>query len=568
MTKSYVPSLNIYGALSDIGDALASGNEKQNLEAQKLWQQAQAAAIISGREPPPMPAARTPFQRLLGVAPTAPVPEVSGSVTPAPATAAQPVGGGSFGVPDVLWRAQIGQESGGNQFGDNGRPLTSPKGATGIAQVMPGTAPEAAQLAGVPFDPQRYKTDPVYNETLGRAYMGAQMQRFGDPVKALAAYNAGPQRVEDAIARHGEGWLTHMPAETQDYVARITQRAAPTQTADLSGRVTIGGAPQPEASADAMKGWPKALQTLPGIMSAMQNPYMKSLAEKALEAYNKANVGRPTVLSSEEAQRKYNAPPDFKGIVYEDEKGQPHIQKFGPDAQTTVNLSGEKEYEKTVGKGYGEAMLDIQKQGRSAQNSITSLKLMEKAIETPGFYSGAASDAVTSARKVAVSLGVADAASAAPNELFTKISNKLVLDLAGGSLGTGFSNADRDYLAASVPNLANTPEGNKQIIQIMKKVEGRRAEVAKFARDYAKFHNGRLDAGFDDALAQWTEQNKLFPEGEKTVAAPMPKLGSVPIPPDRARALRQHPDLRDAFDQTYGKGAADQVLGATGGPQL
>ena len=471
-------------------------------------------------------------------------------------------------VPDTLWRAQIGQESGGKQFGDNGQPLTSPKGATGIAQVMPGTAPEAAQLAGVPFDPQRYKTDPAYNEMLGRAYMGAQMQKFGDPVKALAAYNAGPQRVADAMERHGENWLRHMPAETQDYVARITQRAQPTQVAGPAMSVG-GGQPSSAPANDAMRGWPKALQTLPGIMYAMQNPGIKPIAEKALEAYTKANSGRPTVLSPEDAQRKYNAPPDFKGIVFEDEKGKPHIQKFGPDAQTTVNLAGEKEYERTVGKGYGETMLDLQKQGRAAQNSITSLKLMEKAIDTPGFYSGSASDAVTAARKVAVSLGVADAAAAAPNELFTKISNKLVLDLAGGSLGTGFSNADRDYLASSVPNLANTPEGNKQIIQIMKKVEGRRAEVSKFARDYAKFHGGRLDQGFDDALAQWTEQNQLFPDGEKAAAAkPMPKLGSVPIPPDRARALRQHPDLRDAFDQTYGKGAADQILGATSGPQL
>ncbi len=548
----YIPSLDFLGASEALG---------KTLDENRL--RSEAYEILHNKQQPSF------LDRMLGViSPSKPAEPVA-----APVAAVAPVGGGPFGVPDTLWRAQIGQESGGNQFGDNGRPLTSPKGATGIAQVMPGTAPEAAQLAGVPFDPQRYKTDPVYNETLGRAYMGAQMQRFGDPVKALAAYNAGPQRVEDAVARHGESWLTHMPAETQDYVARITQRAAPTQTADLSGRVTVGGSAPLIAPEDtdralaALKGFPEGLRTPEGIAKALAsgNPYLEKMAHAANTIYTHA-------LAMEERRAAREAPPAIiKEYDYARKQGyagtlQDFRQSMKPE--TNVTLSGEKAYEQTVGKGYGETMLDIQKQGRSAQNSITSLKLMEKAIETPGFYSGAASDAVTSARKVAVSLGVTDAASAAPNELFTKISNKLVLDLAGGSLGTGFSNADRDYLAASVPNLANTPEGNKQIIQIMKKVEGRRAEVAKFARDYAKFHNGRLDAGFDDALAQWTEQNKLFPEGEKTVAAPMPKLGSVPIPPDRARALRQHPDLRDAFDQTYGKGAADQVLGVTGGPQL
>ncbi|MFA6245241.1 MAG: transglycosylase SLT domain-containing protein [Candidatus Hydrogenedentales bacterium] len=577
MTATYVPLIPAYGMLSDLGDTIGSQNAAQEAAAKELWQRATANAILSGQEPPPMPAPRQGMlQRLMGAinptaAPQAPQQPATVAGQPQVSTPiADPSQGGKspFGVPDTLWRAQIGQESGGNQFGDNGQPLTSPKGATGIAQVMPGTAPEAAQLAGVSFDPQRYKTDSAYNEMLGRAYMGAQMQKFGDPVKALAAYNAGPQRVADAIERHGEGWLRHMPAETQDYVARITQRAQPTQVAGPA--MSVGGGQTAAAPQnDAMRAWPKALQTLPGIMLAMQTP-LKPIAEKALEAYNKANAARPNVLSPEEARAKYNAPADFKGIIYEDEKGTPHIQKFGPDAQTTVNLSGEKSYDQTVGKGYGETMLEIQKAGRAAQNSVTSLKLMEKAIDTPGFYSGSSSDAVLAARKVAVSLGIADAASAAPNELFTKISNKLVLDLAGGSLGTGFSNADRDYLASSVPNLANTPEGNKQIIQIMKKVEGRRAEVAKFARDYAKFHGGRLDAEFDDELAKWSDENKLFPDAEKgaSVQKAAPKLGSVPIPPDRARALRQHPDLRDAFDQTYGKGAADQILGVTNGPQL
>lgn len=176
---------------------------------------------------------------------------LSGGVS-SPAPSAQPLSSGSFGVPDTLWRAQIGQESGGNQFGDNGQPLTSPKGATGIAQVMPRTAPEAAQLAGVPFDPQRYKTDPAYNETLGRAYMGEQMRQFGDPVKALAAYNAGPQRVRDAIARGNENWLALMPAETRDYVRRISPRIGAAdgqnqnvQIADASGAIpqSAGGAP-------------------------------------------------------------------------------------------------------------------------------------------------------------------------------------------------------------------------------------------------------------------------------------------------------------------------------------
>ena len=45
--------------------------------------------------------------------------------------------------------------------------------------------------------------------------------------QALAAYNAGPQAVKDAVMRAaahpGGDWLTFMPNETQAYVAKVAQ---------------------------------------------------------------------------------------------------------------------------------------------------------------------------------------------------------------------------------------------------------------------------------------------------------------------------------------------------------
>jgi hypothetical protein len=103
-------------------------------------------------------------------------------------------------------------------------PLTSPKGAIGIAQVMPDTAPEAAKLAGLPWDENRYKTDADYNKALGRAYFQKQVQDFGGNVShAYAAYNAGPGATQKAIDRakqEGGNWLTYLPDETQKYVAK------------------------------------------------------------------------------------------------------------------------------------------------------------------------------------------------------------------------------------------------------------------------------------------------------------------------------------------------------------
>jgi len=114
--------------------------------------------------------------------------------------------------------AQFQQESGNQQFDEAGNPLSSSAGAIGIAQVMPGTAPEAAELAGLEWDEDAYYNDPAYNKLLGIAYMKEMLRRFdGDVALALAAYNAGPGAVEEA------GGIPNI-AETENYVDRILAR--------------------------------------------------------------------------------------------------------------------------------------------------------------------------------------------------------------------------------------------------------------------------------------------------------------------------------------------------------
>jgi soluble lytic murein transglycosylase-like protein len=112
------------------------------------------------------------------------------------------------------------QESGGKQFDRSGRPVTSKAGAIGVMQVMPGTGPEAAKLAGVPWDEQAYRNDEAYNKLIGTAYLSEMLRRYdGDVELALVAYNAGPKRA-DAYAS-GKIKFLGLPAETQEYVRKI-----------------------------------------------------------------------------------------------------------------------------------------------------------------------------------------------------------------------------------------------------------------------------------------------------------------------------------------------------------
>lgn len=165
---------------------------------------------------------------------------------------------GSFALPpaaEAVWNRMVTQESGGQQFKADGSVVTSPKGAIGVAQVMPGTGQEAARLAGLPWDSVRFKNDPNYNLALGKAYYAQQVRAFGSIDVAAAAYNAGPGKVLSAQAKaskSGGDWLSYMPPETQDYVSKVAGQGAPQQSASAqSGNRPIGSqVPLPQGITD------------------------------------------------------------------------------------------------------------------------------------------------------------------------------------------------------------------------------------------------------------------------------------------------------------------------------
>lgn len=177
----------------------------------------------------------------------------------------------------------------------------------------------------------------------------------------------------------------------------------------------------------------------------------------------------------------------------------------------SVNMSGEKAYDSAVGGGYGKRFLGLQDEAQGAQKALNTLQVMEGAMSDPGFYSGVGSGSVMQLKRAAQALGM-NADGVDSIETFNAMSKQSALDSMGGSLGTGFSNADRDFVIDQVPNLANTPEGNQALVGIQRSIAQRKIDIANLARDYAANNGGRIDSGFDGYLAKWAEQNPLFPK--------------------------------------------------------
>lgn len=115
----------------------------------------------------------------------------------------------------------------------------SPKGARGLWQLMP----ETARRYGLIVEPHRDdRIDPLKSTFAAAAYMKDLYAQFGDWPLALAAYNAGENRVERALERHGAGdfWTLSrraaLPEETRRYVPAVLAKmqASPFQASNFT----------------------------------------------------------------------------------------------------------------------------------------------------------------------------------------------------------------------------------------------------------------------------------------------------------------------------------------------
>lgn len=144
------------------------------------------------------------------------------------------------------------QESAFNQA------VVSPAQAYGLMQVTPDAGRYVAKRAGVSFDLNRMKTDPVYNAAMGAAELGGLLEDYrGSYILTFAAYNAGRGSVKKWIERYGDprdpkvdavDWVEQIPfSETRNYVQRIMENLQ-------VYRARFGGGTRLQIEADLRRG--------------------------------------------------------------------------------------------------------------------------------------------------------------------------------------------------------------------------------------------------------------------------------------------------------------------------
>ncbi|OZI26720.1 hypothetical protein CAL26_05200 [Bordetella genomosp. 9] len=239
-----------------------------------------------------------------------------------------------------------------------------------------------------------------------------------------------------------------------------------------------------------------------------------------------ANMAGATAAATAGAQAGYDLVPvpDGKGGTQLMPRAQA-VGMLGGDRQAgglgRTPSQADQTFNESVAKASADTYNNLQTSGMNADKQIANYQRVGQLLD--GFEGGTLSNLGLQGAKLANSLDIKLDEKLPAKEAAVAIGNQLALQLRdpanGGGMPGAMSDADRNFLQASVPNLTQSNAGRKQLIDYQVKVLERNKDVAAFARKWRqKF--GRLDSqdpsgnDFQTALSNWSANNPLFPQGQ------------------------------------------------------
>ncbi len=193
-----------------------------------------------------------------------------------------------------LTQVIAGVESRNRDTDAAGNVITSPKGAQGRMQVMPGTQRDPG------FGVRPAADDSLEEKArVGRDYLAAMVKRYdGNLAKAAAAYNWGPGAVDNAVkaaqANAGKGesvpdsaWLASAPKETRDYVAKV-MTAMQSPTGGMPQRPTLESLHQQARARLGPNASPMAVKSALDTVTQQFEDQTKAIAQRKDEVVSQA----------------------------------------------------------------------------------------------------------------------------------------------------------------------------------------------------------------------------------------------------------------------------------------
>lgn len=390
------------------------------------------------------------------------------------------------GVDPDLFARLVGRES---AYRPDAR---SSAGAIGLGQLMPGTA------ADLGVDPR----DPAQNLRGSARYLRQQLDQFGSPELALAAYNAGP----GAVQKHG-GVPPYQ--ETQDYVSAI-----------------LGGGPVTKSARNAPGGFGGAtmdIGQLQQIAELSQNPYLddgrrmilqtvlaqqlRLMTPEPISPYQQAQIDLTREQLDWEKGKPQNDPSSVK--EYELARRQGYEGTFEDWTMQKARASNpaasdpEGAFMATLGQAEAKMYSDLIAQGPEVNRRAAMLGALEARlgnVET-GMMAGI--------KGMAGNFGI-NTEGLSDIQAAQAVINQLVPTQRAPGSGT-MSDADLALFKQSLPRIINQPGGNALILDTLKQINEYDRQMSAIATRVA---SGQMDraaareamASLQNPLDGWTDR--------------------------------------------------------------
>lgn len=285
----------------------------------------------------------------------------------------------------------------------------------------------------------------------------------------------------------------------------VVQAAAANQVASNAPMATAGAPPAPgpaETPADAVA---KAQGALPPAGTPAAESAISPMGQKVAAALATQPPIAPAGAKTAEIPSELKELRDFSlEGKHREELNKDDVKNY-TEAQKTYTQNG----------------------GPRALNAIGQLKLADKMVDDPRFYSGPLANFAEVVQKARAIVGK-DPGMAAPMEIFNKIiSGDVVQELKQQLGGLGqIRLAEINLINQSVANLYNTPAANKAVLNVMLRVNEQAVKNGEIARAYAagwRWNDGGkpyrsnevpTNAGLADAINKYTTNNPLFTDAE------------------------------------------------------
>lgn len=271
-------------------------------------------------------------------------------------------------------------------------------------------------------------------------------------------------------------------------------------------------------------------QDLIGVLANPQLASQHTVAKYLLDQRQKfrEDTGSVRTLTNPQDRAQYGVPPDYTGPVQVDRAGRLTFPgRANTVVNNTVDVKGEQEYSKTIGKALGERMDAVSKEGDTARaDNILIGQLRDLGGKITNMGAGAALQGKLAEFGIKVGDNVSEI------EVYKAIVDKLTPQQRAPGSGN-MSDKDVAIFKSALPNLVTTPDGNKTILDTLQAITDDKSARAAIADRALAGELKPQDAikelrALPDPLARFKEARKVGDKPASTTASPAAPSAAPP----------------------------------------